>query len=169
MDPRALRRAFAAAFILTLAAAAWGEGVGKGQFEPVAVPTLPMAVGDATSIVRVEVLGEPTEGDVPVEVCEVYWGDFENTGWVDPTYLVPDDTDVGSHYVRFEFHKGEQYILLGWRGPGGVYKPFLHWNTSFGVLDIYKGKVDLSRLAEGPREIPIAEFRELVKRVKYAY
>jgi len=157
------------AVFLAAAAAVSHAAVGKGQWEPVAVPTLPMAIGDASTIVRVEVLEERSEGPVPVEVLEVYFGDFENAGFVDPTYLVPDDSDIGAHEVRFTFVKGRQYIILGWRGPGGVYKPFLHWNTSWGVLDVNKGKVDLSRLAEGPKEIPIAEFRELVRQVKYGF
>lgn len=149
------------------AAAAAGAGIGPGDWEPASVPTLPMCIGDATSIVRVKVLDAPAEGPIPVEVLEVYWGEFENNGFVDPTFLIPDETPMGTHPGRFEFRTGEQYVLFGGRGVGGVYKPFLHWNTKYGVADVYKGKVDLSRLAEGPREITIAEFREIVKAVKY--
>jgi hypothetical protein len=153
--------------LLTGVAAAAGAGIGPGNWEPIAVPTLPMVIGDASSIVRVKILDVPAEGALPVEVLEVYWGEFENNGFVDPSYLIPDETPMGAHPGRFEFRTGEQYVLFGSRGVGGVYKPYLYWNTKFGVADVVKGKVDLSRLAEGPREITIAEFREIVKAAKY--
>ena len=132
-----------------------------------AVPTLADAVARSPNIVRVKVLELPAEGPVRVEVREVYWGDFENKGWVDPTYEVPDEEGEGGHDVAFEFEVGEQYVIFGRRDFGGLYRPFLFWNTRWGVADVVEDELDLARFAEGPRRIPLAEFRELVREVKW--
>ena len=58
-------------------------------------------------------------------------------GWVDATYEVPDEEGEGGHDVAFEFKVGEQYVIFGRRDFGGLYKPFLFWNTPY---DLYVGK-----------------------------
>ncbi len=138
-----------------------------GSWLPAAVPTLAEAVARAPQIVRVKVLEVLAEGPVAVEVREVYWGDFENKGWLEPNYEVPDAEGEGGHDVAFEFRVGEQYVIFGRRDFGGLYKPFLFWNTRWGVADVVDGELDLARFAEGPRRIPLAEFRELVREIKW--
>ena len=152
------------AIALALAAAAFAAAA---TWPPAEVPTLEEAVAGAPNIVRVKVLEVPEEGPVRVEVREVYWGDFENEGWVDPTYEVPDEEGEGGHDVAFEFKVGEQYVIFGRRDFGGLYLPSLFWNTRWGVADVVEDEVDLSRFAEGPRRMPIAEFRELVREIKW--
>jgi hypothetical protein len=134
---------------------------------PAEVPTLAEAVARSANIVRVKVLEVPEEGPVRVEVREVYWGDFENKGWVDSTYEVPDEEGEGGHDVAFEFKVGEQYVIFGRRDFGGLYRPSLFWNTRWGVADVVEDELDLARFAEGPRRIPLAEFRELVREIKW--
>jgi hypothetical protein len=134
---------------------------------PAEAPTLEEAVARAPNIVRVKVVEVPAEGPVRVEVREVYWGDFENEGWVDPTYGVPDEEGEGGHDVAFEFKVGEQYVIFGRRDFGGLYRPFLFWNTRWGVADVVENELELARFAEGPRRIPLAEFRELVREIKW--
>ena len=138
-----------------------------GRWLPAAVPTLAEAVARSPNIVRVKVLEVPAEGPVRIDVREVYWGDFENKGWVDADYEVPDAEGEGGHDVAFEFRVGEQYVIFGRRDFGGLYKPFLFWNTRWGVADVVDGELDLARFAEGPRRIPLAEFRELVREIKW--
>jgi hypothetical protein len=137
------------------------------SWPPAEVPTVEEAVAQAPQIVRVKVVEVPAEGPVRVEVREVYWGDFENEGWVDPTYEVPDEEGEGGHDVAFEFKVGEQYVIFGRRDFGGLYRPFLFWNTRWGVADVVEGELELARFAEGPRRIPLAEFRETVREVKW--
>ena len=134
---------------------------------PAEAPTLEEAVARAPNIVRVKVVEVPAEGPVRVEVREVYWGDFENEGWVDPAYEVPDEEGEGGHDVAFEFKVGEQYVIFGRRDFGGLYRPYLFWNTRWGVADVVEGELDMARFAEGPRRIPLAEFRETVREVKW--
>jgi hypothetical protein len=156
MFKKAIGLAFASAAVA--AAATW----------PLAeAPTLEEAVAQAPNIVRVKVVEVPAEGPVRVEVREVYWGDFENEGWVDPTYEVPDEEGEGGHDVAFEFKVGEQYVIFGRRDFGGLYRPFLFWNTRWGVADVVEDELELARFAEGPRRIPLAEFRELVREIKW--
>ncbi len=143
---------------LAAAAATW---------PPAEVPTLEEAVAQAPNIVRVKVVEAPAAGPVRVEVREVYWGDFENEGWVDATYEVPDEEGEGGHDVAFEFKVGEQYVIFGRRDFGGLYRPFLFWNTRWGVANVVEGELDLARFAEGPRRIPLAEFRETVREIKW--
>jgi hypothetical protein len=131
------------------------------------VPALEGAIAQAPNIVRVKVVEAPADGPVRVEVREVYWGDFENEGWVDATYEVPDEEGEGGHDVAFEFKVGEQYVIFGRRDFGGLYKPFLFWNTRWGVANVVEGELDLARFAEGPRRIPLAEFRETVREIKW--
>jgi hypothetical protein len=137
------------------------------SWPPAEVPTVEEAVAQAPQIVRVKVVEVPAEGPVRVEVREVYWGDFENEGWVDPTYEVPDEEGEGGHDVAFEFKVGEQYVIFGRRDFGGLYRPFLFWNTRWGVADVVEDELELARFAEGPRRIPLAEFRELVREIKW--
>jgi hypothetical protein len=132
-----------------------------------AVPTLEEAVAQAPNIVRVEILEVPEEGPVRVEVREAYWGEFENEGWVDPTYQVPDAEGEGGHDVAFEFRLGDQYVLFAERHFGGLYRPYLFWNTRWGVADVVEGELDLARFAEGPRRLPLTEFREMVREIKW--
>ena len=134
---------------------------------PAKVPTLEEAIAQAPNIVRVKIIEVPAEGPIPVEVREVYWGDFENRGWLDATYEVPAEEGEGSHDVVFEFKVGEQYVIFGRRDFGGLYRPFLFWNTRWGVADVVEDEIDLARFAEGPRRIPLAEFRELVREIKW--
>ncbi|NIT35046.1 MAG: hypothetical protein GTN49_00870 [candidate division Zixibacteria bacterium] len=148
----------ALAALAALAAAKW---------PPAEVPTLEEAIGRSPNIVRVKVLEVPEEGPVRVEVREVYWGDFENKGWVDPTYEVPDAEGEGGHDVAFEFKVGEQYVIFGRRDFGGLYRPFLFWNTRWGVADVVEDELELARFAEGPRRIRLAAFRETVREVKW--
>jgi hypothetical protein len=152
------------AIALALASAACAVAA---TWPPAEVPTLAEAVGRAPNIVRVKVVEVPEEGPVRVEVREVYWGDFENEGWVDPAYEVPDEEGEGGHDVAFEFRVGEQYVIFGRRDFGGLYRPFLFWNTRWGVADVVEDELDLARFAEGPRRIPLAEFRELVRELKW--
>lgn len=152
--------------ILALAALA-ACGAAAAEWPPESVPTLEAAVVLAPNIVRVKVLEVPAEGPIPVEVREVYWGEFENKGWLDPTYEVPNEEGEGGHDVVFEFKVGEQYVIFGRRDFGGLYRPFLFWNTRWGVADVVEDELDLSRFAEGPRLMPLAEFRELVKEIKW--
>jgi hypothetical protein len=149
---------------LALVSAAFARAV---AWPPAEVPTLDEAVAQAPNIVRVKVVEAPAEGPVRVEVREVYWGDFENEGWVDPAYAVPDEEGEGGHDVAFEFKVGEQYVIFGRRDFGGLYRPFLFWNTRWGVADVVENEIDLARFAEGPRRIPLAEFRELVREIKW--
>jgi hypothetical protein len=146
---------------------AWGAAAAAAEWPPAPVPTLAEAIAQSPNVVRVKVVEVPAEGPVRAEVREVYWGDFENEGWVDPTYEVPDEEGEGGHDVAFEFKVGEQYVIFGRRDFGGLYKPFLFWNTRWGVADVVEDEVDLARFAEGPRRIPLAEFREIVKEVKW--
>ncbi len=148
-------------------ALAWAALAAAATWPPAEVPTVEEAVAQAPQIVRVKVVEVPEEGPVRVEVREVYWGDFENEGWVDPTYEVPDEEGEGSHDVAFEFKVGEQYVVFGRRDFGGLYRPFLFWNTRWGVADVVEGELELARFAEGPRRIPLAEFRELVREIKW--
>ncbi len=143
---------------LAAAAATW---------PPAEVPTLEEAVAQAPNIVRVKVVEVPAAGPVRVEVREVYWGDFENKGWVDAMYAVPDEEGEGGHDVAFEFKVGEQCVIFGRRDFGGLYRPFLFWNTRWGVANVVEGELDLARFAEGPRRIPLAEFRETVREIKW--
>jgi hypothetical protein len=152
------------AIALALATAACAAAA---SWPPAEVPTLEDAIAVAPNIVRVKVLEVPEEGPVRVEVREVYWGDFENEGWVDPTYEVPDEEGEGGHDVAFEFKVGEQYVIFGRRDFGGLYLPSLFWNTRWGVADVVEDEVDLSRFAEGPRRVSIPEFRELVREIKW--
>ncbi|UCH78352.1 MAG: hypothetical protein JSU81_11650 [Candidatus Coatesbacteria bacterium] len=147
---------------LLIAASAHGA-----SWPPAEVPTLEEAVARAPNVVRVEILEVPEEGPVRVEVREVYWGEFENEGWVDPTYEVPDAEGEGGHDVAFEFRPGEQYVLFAERHFGGLYRPYLFWNTRWGVADVVEGELDLARFAEGPRLLPLTEFREMVKEIKW--
>ncbi|MGD8720039.1 MAG: hypothetical protein PVH29_14610 [Candidatus Zixiibacteriota bacterium] len=140
---------------------------GAEEMEPAKVPTLAEAIAQAPNVVRVEILEVPEEGPVYVEVREVYWGEFENEGWINPTYDVPDEEGDGTHEVKFEFRPGEQYVLFGDRSFGGLYHPYLYWNTRWGVADVVEGEMELARFAEGPRRMPLAEFRELVKEIKW--
>ena len=156
---------FKTAIGLALATAAFARAA--ATWPPAEAPTLEEAVAQAPQIVRVKVVEVPAEGPVRVEVREVYWGDFENEGWVDPTYAVPDEEGEGGHDVAFEFKVGEQYVIFGRRDFGGLYKPFLFWNTRWGVADVVEGELELARFAEGPRRIPLAEFRELVREIKW--
>lgn len=155
---------FKTAIGLALASAALAAAA---TWPPAEAPTLEEAVARAPNIVRVKVVEVPAEGPVRVEVREVYWGDFENEGWVDSTYAVPDEEGEGGHDVAFEFKVGEQYVIFGRRDFGGLYKPFLFWNTRWGVADVVEGELELARFAEGPRRIPLAEFRELVREIKW--
>lgn len=148
-------------------ALAWAALAAAASWPPAEVPTLEEAVAQAPNIVRVKVVEVPAEGPVRVEVREVYWGDFENEGWVDPTYEVPDEEGEGGHDVAFEFKVGEQYVVFGRRDFGGLYRPFLFWNTRWGVADVVEGEIDLARFGEGPRRIPLAEFRETVREIKW--
>jgi hypothetical protein len=148
-------------------ALAWGMAAAAASWPPAPVPALEEAIAQSPNIVRVKVVEVPAEGPVRVEVREVYWGDFENEGWLEPTYEVPDEEGEGSHDVAFEFKVGEQYVIFGRRDFGGLYKPFLFWNTRWGVAEVAEDEVDLSRFAEGPRRMPLAEFREIVKEIKW--
>jgi hypothetical protein len=154
------KKSFGLAFASAAVAAA-------ATWPPAEAPTLEEAVAQAPNIVRVKVVEVPAEGPVRVEVREVYWGDFENEGWVDPTYAVPDEEGEGGHDVAFEFKLGKQYVVFGRRDFGGLYKPFLFWNTRWGVADVVEDELELARFAEGPRRIPLAEFRELVREIKW--
>ena len=142
-------------------------GARAASWPPAPVPTLEEAIAQSPNVVRVKILEAPAEGPIPVEVREVYWGEFENRGWVEPTYEVPDEEGEGGHDVAFEFKVGEQYVIFGRRDFGGLYQPFLFWNTRWGVADVVDEEIDLARFAEGPRRIPLAEFRELVKEIKW--
>jgi hypothetical protein len=155
---------FKPAALLAFASAAVGAAA---KWPPAPVPTLEEAIAESPNVVRVKVVEVPLEGPVRVEVREVYWGEFENEGWVDPAYAVPDEEGEGGHDVAFEFKVGEQYVIFGRRDFGGLYKPFLFWNTRWGVADVVEDEIDLARFAEGPRRMPLAEFRELVREIKW--
>jgi len=159
-----LRGIYGSTAALTLAVA---SSAAAAEWPAAEVPTLEEAVAQAPCIVRVKVVEVPEKGPVRVEVREVYWGDFENEGWVDAAYEVPDEEGEGSHDVAFEFKVGEQYVIFGRRDFGGLYKPFLFWNTRWGVADVVEDELELARFAEGPRLIPLAEFRELVRELKW--
>ena len=147
--------------------AALGASAAGDERARAPVPTPAEAIAQAPAVARGTVREVPEDGPVRVEVREVYWGEFENEGWLEPNYEVPDDEGPATHEVEFEFREGEQYVLFARRGVGGVYVPFLYWNTRWGVADVVEDELDLSRLAEGPRRIPLAEFRELVRQIKW--
>jgi hypothetical protein len=150
-----------------LAAVLPGAGATAASWPPAPVPTLEEAIAQSPNVIRVKILEVPAEGPIPVEVREVYWGDFENRGWLDAAYEVPAEEGEEGHDVFFEFKVGEQYVIFGRRDFGGLYKPFLFWNTRWGVADVVEDELELARFAEGPRRIPLAEFRELVKEIKW--
>ena len=66
-------------------------GAAAATWPPAPVPTLEEAIAQSPNVVRVKILEVPAEGPIPVEVREVYWGEFENRGWLEPTYEVPDE------------------------------------------------------------------------------
>ncbi len=146
----------AAAFVATAAAA----------LEPTAVPTLAEAIAQAPEIVRVKVIEVTADGMARVEVREVYFGEFENVGWVDLRYDVPAEGG-GVKAVALDVKVGAQYVLFAQRDVGGVYLPYLYWNTRWGVADVVDDELDLSRLAEGTKRAKLTEFRELVRQVKW--
>ena len=138
--------------------------------EPAPVPTLDEAIAQAPEIVRVKVLAVPAEGPAEVDVREVYFGDFENQGWLDASYKVPGAPGEEPRLERVELKVGAQYVLFTIRGPGGVYQPYLFWNTRWGIAEVVggaDGELDLSRLAEGSQRLTLAEFREKVRAIKW--
>lgn len=141
----------------------------SGYFAAADVPTLAEAVALAPEIIRVEILEVKPEGLAWVAVREVYFGEFENAGWVDGRYEVTT-AEGASSPVAFEWRVGAQYVIFATRAGGGVYRPFFVGNTRWGVADVVggaDGELDLSRLAEGARRIRLADFRELVRQVKW--